>query len=195
MLIPLPVLSSLCSDVTSQDFGCAVNRTSGSPSTSMYLVSSDSILQYSTSLILTLLLILIFQTNHFLDIYGSVFGIQTFYPDTARLNETNAESGYGSVGQGADNCIALWGRAPNFILLDFYDSEGNAPFNVAATLNGVSAPTNTVTPAETGTIGASATASKAVVSSSSLSGAVGEVQLVQGLVVGVAVVVGVCLGM
>jgi 3D (Asp-Asp-Asp) domain-containing protein len=38
----------------------------------------------------------------------------------------------------------LWGRPPNHILLDFYDSNGNSPFNVAAQLNGVSAPTNTV---------------------------------------------------
>lgn len=40
----------------------------------------------------------------------------------------------------------LGSRNPNHILLDYYDSNGNAPFNVAASLNGVSAPTNTIVP-------------------------------------------------
>lgn len=40
----------------------------------------------------------------------------------------------------------LSSRNPNHILLDYYDSNGNAPFNVAASLNGVPAPTNTIVP-------------------------------------------------
>lgn len=107
-------------DVTDQEFGCNVNRSSGSPTTTLSL------------------------TNHFLDVYGNILGINAWLPNKDLLNETNAETGYGSIGQGAQNCVGLWGRPPNHILLDFYDSNGNSPFNVAAQLNGVSAPTNTV---------------------------------------------------
>lgn len=131
-------------DVTSQDFACAVNRTAGSPSTTLYL------------------------TNHFLDTYGSVFGFTTFLPNKALLNETNAATGLGSIGQGVDNCVSLWSRPPNHILLDFYDTTGNTPFDVAATLNGVSAPTNTVIPASST---ASTSSSTASVTTKSLSGA------------------------
>lgn len=41
-------------------------------------------------------------------------------------------------------------RNPNHILLDYYDSNGNAPFNVAASLNGVPAPTNSIEPESPG---------------------------------------------
>jgi hypothetical protein len=76
----------LCiADVTSQDFGCQVNRTAGSPSSTLYL------------------------TNHFLDVFGNVFGINTFLPDKDKLNETNAETGFGSIGQGVSNCVEQWG--------------------------------------------------------------------------------------
>lgn len=129
-------------DVTSQSYDCQVNRTSGSPSTTLYM------------------------TNHYLDTYGNILGINAWLPDKDELNVTNAETGYGSVGQGADNCIALWNRAPNTILLDFYDSNGNAPFNVAATLNGVSLPTNTVSASDIST-GTSAEASSAATASTS----------------------------
>ena len=107
-------------DVTDQDFACNVNRSSGSPTTTLSL------------------------TNHYLDVYGNILGINAWLPNKDLLNETNAETGYGSIGQGAENCVGLWGRPPNHILLDFYDSNGISPFNVAATLNGVSAPTNVV---------------------------------------------------
>lgn len=107
-------------DVTDQEFACNVNRSTGSPTTTLSL------------------------TNHFLDVYGNILGINAWLPNKDKLNETNAETGYGSIGQGAQNCVGLWGRPPNHILLDFYDSNGVSPFNVAAQLNGVSAPTNAV---------------------------------------------------
>jgi hypothetical protein len=107
-------------DVTDQEFACNVNRSTGSPTTTLSM------------------------TNHFLDVYGNVLGINAWLPNKDLLNETNAETGYGSIGQGAQNCVGLWGRPPNHILLDFYDSNGNSPFNVAAQLNGVATPTNVV---------------------------------------------------
>lgn len=38
------------------------------------------------------------------------FGGQTFWlPDRSKLNETNAEDGYGSIGAHVSNCNMLWG--------------------------------------------------------------------------------------
>jgi hypothetical protein len=132
-------------DVTDQEFACNVNRSTGSPTTTLSM------------------------TNHFLDVYGNILGINAWLPDKDKLNETNAETGYGSIGQGASNCVGLWGKPPNHILLDFYDSNGNAPFVVAANLNGVSAPTNEVT-VSTDSKGSNAQASGAAQSTAGSTG-------------------------
>ena len=66
-------------------------------------------------------------------------GNTVLVPATSLLNETNAESGYGSLGLAAENCRAQWGRPPNFLNVDFYD-QGSYPgsvFEVAAAMNGV----------------------------------------------------------
>jgi hypothetical protein len=62
--------------------------------------------------------------NHFLDTVSysrpyacrklttqvnNLAGTQFFLPDRAKLNETNAETGYGSIGAHVDNCNMLWG--------------------------------------------------------------------------------------
>ena len=133
-------------DVTDQEFACNVNRSSGSPTTTLSL------------------------TNHFLDVYGNILGLSAWLPDKDKLNETNAETGYGSIGTGAANCVGLWGKAPNHILLDFYDSNANAPFNVAASLNGVSAPTNEVTVSKDSQGTLAQASSAAAVSSASATG-------------------------
>ena len=70
-------------------------------------------------------------------------------------------------------------RNPNHILLDYYNSNGNDPFDAAASMNGVSDPTNSVatpTATATGASGTSGTSSSssgssAQISSSSLNGA------------------------
>lgn len=107
-------------DTTSQDFSCAANRTSGSPETTLML------------------------TNHYLDYTTTLFNIPLFLSDKSKITTTNAATGYGSLGQGITNCVDRWSRNPNFVLLDWYDSNGAVPFTVAAQLNGVSPPTNTV---------------------------------------------------
>ncbi|KAK8849563.1 hypothetical protein IAR55_004898 [Kwoniella newhampshirensis] len=157
-------------DVTDQSFGCAVNRTTGSAGSQMMLI------------------------NHFLDTTYTLGGTQLFVPDRDRINETNAETGTGSIGFHVDNCHSIWGRNPNHILLDFYDSNGNAPFNVAASLNGVSQPTNTIaasTPTATTSSGGTAR-----VSTSSLSS--GAVPVFSGFVataiLGVGVISSIVLG-
>ncbi|CED84310.1 PLC-like phosphodiesterase, TIM beta/alpha-barrel domain [Phaffia rhodozyma] len=129
-------------------FPCTANRSTGTPENQLVL------------------------TNHYLDQVGSSTSIVT--PNKSKLNQTNAETGTGSVGQGASNCFQIYARSPNFILLDFYDAAGLAPFNVAAELNDVSAPTNTVAN-YTGGDGSTSTSTKSTASttstSSSLSGA------------------------
>lgn len=115
-----------------------------------------------------------------------------FVPNKDKLNETNAETGTGSIGYHVNNCRQLWGRNPNHILLDFYDSNGNSPFNVAASLNGVSAPTNTVT---AGTASATSSGTAAVVSTQSLSGSVTSIEgIAKGITLGFGVMLGVGMG-
>ncbi|WWD20188.1 hypothetical protein CI109_104664 [Kwoniella shandongensis] len=156
-------------DVTDQSFGCAVNRTSGSAGSQMMLI------------------------NHFLDTTYTLGGTQLFVPKKDKLNETNAETGTGSIGFHVDNCHSIWGRNPNHILLDFYDSNGNAPFNVAASLNGVSAPTNTIaatTPTASTTSGGTAKVSSSSISSGALpvlNGFVGGAVLGAGIMASVVI--------
>ncbi|KAG6817732.1 hypothetical protein H0H87_004523 [Tephrocybe sp. NHM501043] len=98
-------------------FDCTVNRTKGDTSTQMYLI------------------------NHFLD--KTVLGQPV--PDVDKANVTNAANGAGSLGEHVNTCIAANTRAPNFLLVDFYEYGGGSVFQVAATINGVTyAPTSPV---------------------------------------------------
>jgi hypothetical protein len=82
--------------------------------------------------------------NHFLD---KEFTAGVLIPDTAALNVTNAASGLGSLGYQADSCSAIYGRYPNFMLVDCtflhckinldYDVHNGSVFEVAARVNGV----------------------------------------------------------
>jgi len=87
-------------DVTDPAFDCSVNRTKGDNTTQMYLI------------------------NHFLDtmLLGSPV------PDIAAANVTNAVSGTGSLGVQVNTCISDYGRAPNFLLVDFYEYGGGSVF-------------------------------------------------------------------
>lgn len=76
--------------MTDTSFNCNVNRTTGDPSTEMYLI------------------------NHFLD--KEVLGLPA--PDPQDANTTNAASGVGSLGQQVSTCASQNGRYPNFMLLD-----------------------------------------------------------------------------
>jgi hypothetical protein len=110
-------------DVTDPTFSCAVNRSQGDTSQQMGLI------------------------NHFLDsTQGLIESASTLAPAKSQLNITNAESGPGSLGQQASDCIAQNTRAPNFMLVDFYNYGEGSVFNVAANLNGVSPPTNKIAP-------------------------------------------------
>jgi len=101
-------------DVTSPTFDCEANRTHGTPASQLYTI------------------------NHFLDTFSSLGSVALFTPNKAQLTTTNAFSGTGSLGAQASECSAEWGRAPNFMLVDFYEVGAGSVFRVAAGLNGVS---------------------------------------------------------
>lgn len=96
-------------DVTDTTFNCAVDRTQGETTTQMYLI------------------------NHFLD--KLVLGQPA--PDVANANSTNSVDGVGGLGIQVQTCVADHGRAPNFLLVDFYEYGGGSVFEVAASINGV----------------------------------------------------------
>lgn len=90
--------------------------------------------------------------NHFLDT-NEAFGIQA--PDSGNASRTNGPSGkgVGNLGDAAENCTSVWGKPPNFILVDFFD-QGPALATVDK-INGITATGRTTLPAaKTSTSGA-----------------------------------------
>uniref|UniRef100_A0A0W0FG92 PLC-like phosphodiesterase n=1 Tax=Moniliophthora roreri TaxID=221103 RepID=A0A0W0FG92_MONRR len=90
-------------------FDCSVNRTKGDASTQMFMI------------------------NHSLN--KLIFNQPAPAPELA--NVTNAASGAGSLGAHVDACRSSVSRAPNFLLVDFYEFGGGSVFQVAADANGV----------------------------------------------------------
>lgn len=81
----------------------------------------------------------LYLANHNLNTEIPLGGSSILVPTTTLLNETNAVSGYGSLGLAANNCRSDWGKPPNFLLVDYYEM-GNFPgsvFQVAAEMNNV----------------------------------------------------------
>ncbi|KAJ5805952.1 PLC-like phosphodiesterase [Penicillium pulvis] len=80
-----------------------------------------------------------YMANHNLNLEIVFDDIDILIPDSAEINVTNAVSGYGSLGLMANNCRSDWDRAPNFLLVDYYN-DGNfagSVFEVAAEMNNV----------------------------------------------------------
>ena len=80
-----------------------------------------------------------YLTNHNFNVEVNAFGATILVPATSILNETNAVSGEGSLGEGAQTCLEDWDRPPTFLNVDYYN-KGDYPgsvFEVAATMNGV----------------------------------------------------------
>ncbi|KAH6972591.1 PLC-like phosphodiesterase [Ilyonectria destructans] len=77
--------------------------------------------------------------NHNLNVEFDIFGTKIHVPAVALLNETNAVSGYGSLGLAANNCRSEWGRPPNILNVDYYNygSFCGSVFEVAAQINNV----------------------------------------------------------
>ncbi|KAJ7786548.1 PLC-like phosphodiesterase [Mycena metata] len=123
--------------------------------------------------------------NHFLDTIA--FGQPV--PDVAHANVTNAASGTNSLGDQVATCMAGNGRAPNYMLVDFYEYGGGSVFQVAATLNGVTySPTTPIaTPIPTTTGSTTNTTS----SPSSASTLVSRSQCIASLFVALSILLGV----
>jgi hypothetical protein len=101
-------------DVTTNDWPCTVNRTTGDSTTQMFLI------------------------NHFLYSVHNIAGAaSSIAPDKSALETTNAATGPGSLGQEVQNCRAAISRPPTFLLVDFYHYGGGSVFEVAASINGV----------------------------------------------------------
>jgi len=80
-----------------------------------------------------------YMANHNLNVEVTLAGISLDLPARTRLNQTNAITGYGSLGAAVENCSAMWDRPPNFLLVDYYNigSFNGSVFQVAADANGV----------------------------------------------------------
>ena len=81
-----------------------------------------------------------YMANHNLNVAVDLAGTSILLTAPNILNETNAVSGYGSLGLATSNCTAMWNRPPNFLLVDYYNigNFNGSVFQVAATANGVS---------------------------------------------------------
>ncbi|KAH7011655.1 PLC-like phosphodiesterase [Ilyonectria destructans] len=81
----------------------------------------------------------LYYLNHNLNAEFNVFGTELLVPAVSLLNETNNVTGYGSLGLSANNCRTDWGRAPNFLNVDYYNYGGfpGSVFEVAAHINNV----------------------------------------------------------
>jgi hypothetical protein len=102
-------------------FSCAANR----PST----VTTSSALQQNLMPLM----------NHFLYTTSNLFGTTIESPDIGNLSTTNSASGgTGALGTSATECTTTYGRAPTYLLVDFFN-VGPA-IETADRLNGVTSP-------------------------------------------------------
>lgn len=91
--------------------------------------------------------------NHFL-YENQAFGIQS--PNQSYIETTNAPSGgVGNLGDAASTCASAYGKAPTFMLVDFFN-VGPA-IEVADSLNGISPTGRTDVSAEVLTADSAAT--------------------------------------
>jgi len=82
-----------------------------------------------------------YMMNHNLNVEIALPGTSSILvPAYGLLDQVNADAGNGSVGLGVQHCEALWGRPPNWILVDYYNfgNVNGSVFQVAAQANGVS---------------------------------------------------------
>ena len=82
-----------------------------------------------------------YMMNHNLNIDISLAGISLLTPAYGMLDETNAAlDKYGALGAARTNCSEMWGRPPNFLLVDYYNygNFNGSVFQVAAQANNVS---------------------------------------------------------
>ncbi|KAI1443466.1 PLC-like phosphodiesterase [Annulohypoxylon stygium] len=81
----------------------------------------------------------LYMINHNLNVELSILGTDMLVPARTELNVTNNVTGTGSLGLSANNCRSDWGRPPNFLNVDYYNTGGfpGSVFEVAAQMNNV----------------------------------------------------------
>jgi hypothetical protein len=96
----------------------------------------------------------LYMVNHQLNVEFPIYGGAALVPNILTINQTNGVEGFGSLGLQANSCLgktasllrnpyvlmlctAMWGRYPNFLLVDFYDAGAGSVFEVAAKANNV----------------------------------------------------------
>ncbi|KAI0885548.1 PLC-like phosphodiesterase [Annulohypoxylon maeteangense] len=81
----------------------------------------------------------LYMINHNLNVELSILGTNMLVPARTELNVTNNVTGTGSLGLSANNCRSDWGRPPNFLNVDYYNTGGfpGSVFEVAAQMNNV----------------------------------------------------------
>ncbi|KAF1363204.1 PLC-like phosphodiesterase, partial [Lizonia empirigonia] len=81
-----------------------------------------------------------YMLNHNLNVDIAIAGLSILVPAYGLLDQVNADSGNGSLGMNMQGCEDMWGRPPNWLLVDYYNfgNFNGSVFEVAATANGVS---------------------------------------------------------
>ncbi|ELR09034.1 hypothetical protein GMDG_03620 [Pseudogymnoascus destructans 20631-21] len=75
--------------------------------------------------------------NHNLNTELSLLGNSLLVPTQPLLGETNAVSGFGSLGLAAQQCNETWGKPPTVLNVDYYNVGNGSVFEVAAKWNNV----------------------------------------------------------
>jgi hypothetical protein len=80
-----------------------------------------------------------YMLNHNLNIDINLSGTSILIPAYSLLDQVNAVSGNGSLGLNVQNCEKMWGRPPNWLLVDYYNfgNFNGSVFQVAANANNV----------------------------------------------------------
>ncbi|KAE8836525.1 hypothetical protein PTNB73_04481 [Pyrenophora teres f. teres] len=80
-----------------------------------------------------------YMMNHNLNIPLNLLGQNIIIPAYTLLTQINAVSGKMSVGLSVQNCVRMWNRPPNWILVDYYNygNFNGSVFEVAAMANNV----------------------------------------------------------
>ncbi|CAL3967529.1 unnamed protein product [Diplocarpon coronariae] len=75
--------------------------------------------------------------NHNLNYDINLLGNSILVPQIPLLNVTNAANGTGSLGTNTQGCVDMWGSAPKFLNVDYYNVGNGSVFEVAAHYNNV----------------------------------------------------------
>jgi len=76
----------------------------------------------------------LYLANHNLNVEFSLLGNEILIPDFANIATINGMNGSSSLENMAETCLSDWNRAPNFLLVDFYN-QGTYTMN-GQTMNG-----------------------------------------------------------